>query len=138
MAIWRPTRPSRANTRKRCPFHHRGLECKSRKSRDTWTNRQVCLKVQNEGGQMLTDFCQENTVVIANTLFQQHETWLYTAENGEALCSKNKTWSWLGSDHQLLIAKFRLKMKKVGKTAGSFKYDLNHMMILWLCIGADK
>ena len=35
-----------------------------------------------------------------------------------------------GSDHQLLIAKFRLKLKKVGKTAGSFKYDLNHMMIL--------
>ena len=27
--------------RKRCPFHHRGLECKSRKSRDTWSNRQV-------------------------------------------------------------------------------------------------
>ena len=26
---------------KRCPFHHRGLECKSRKSRDTWSNRQV-------------------------------------------------------------------------------------------------
>ena len=25
----------------RCPFHHRGLECKSRKSRDTWSNRQV-------------------------------------------------------------------------------------------------
>ena len=29
------------NTKKRCPFHHRGLECKSRKSRDTWSNRQV-------------------------------------------------------------------------------------------------
>ena len=27
--------------RNRCPFHHRGLECKSRKSRDTWSNRQV-------------------------------------------------------------------------------------------------
>ena len=26
---------------KRCPFHSRGLECKSRKSRDTWSNRQV-------------------------------------------------------------------------------------------------
>ena len=36
-----PTRPSRTNTKKRCPFHHRGLECKSRKSRDTWSNRQV-------------------------------------------------------------------------------------------------
>ena len=27
--------------KKGCPFHHRGLECKSRKSRDTWSNRQV-------------------------------------------------------------------------------------------------
>ena len=26
---------------KNCPFHHRGLECKSRKSRDTWSNRQI-------------------------------------------------------------------------------------------------
>ena len=35
------TRSSRTNTKKRYPFHHRGLECKSRKSRDTWSNRQV-------------------------------------------------------------------------------------------------
>ena len=27
--------------KKRCPFHHRGLECKSKKSRDTWNNREV-------------------------------------------------------------------------------------------------
>ena len=36
-----PTGPSRTNTQKRCHFHHMGLECKSRKSRDTWSNRQV-------------------------------------------------------------------------------------------------
>ena len=35
------TRPSRTNTPKRCPFHYRGLECKSRKSRNTWSNRQI-------------------------------------------------------------------------------------------------
>ena len=39
------------------------------KSRDTWTNRQFGLGVQNEAGQRLTEFCQENTLVIANTLF---------------------------------------------------------------------
>ena len=39
--LWRPIRPSRTNTKKRCPFHHRGLECKRRKSRDTGNNRQV-------------------------------------------------------------------------------------------------
>ena len=38
--LWIPTRPFRNNTQKRCPFHYRGLECKSRKSRDTWSNRQ--------------------------------------------------------------------------------------------------
>ena len=35
--LWRPTR---TNTQKTCPFHYRGLECKSRKSRNTWSNRQ--------------------------------------------------------------------------------------------------
>ena len=39
--LWRPTRPFRSNTQKRCPFHYRGLECKSRKSRNTWSNRQI-------------------------------------------------------------------------------------------------
>ena len=60
-----------ANTQKRCPFYHRGLECKSRKSRNTWNNRQFGLGVQNEAGQRLTEFCQENALIIANTLFQQ-------------------------------------------------------------------
>ena len=36
------------------------------------------LGVQNEAGQMLTEFCQENALVIANTLFQQHKRRLYT------------------------------------------------------------
>ena len=40
--------------------------------------------------------------------------------------SKNKTWS-CGSDHELLIAKFRIKLKKVGKTTRPFRYDLNQI-----------
>ena len=36
------------------------------------------LGVQNEAGQSLLEFCQENTLVIANTLFQQHKRRLYT------------------------------------------------------------
>ena len=63
---------------KRYPFHHRGLECKSRRSRDNWSNRQAGLGVQNESGQRLIEFCQENALVIANTLFQQHTRRLYT------------------------------------------------------------
>ena len=39
--LWRPTRPFKTNTHKRCPFHYRGLECKSRKSRNTWNNRKI-------------------------------------------------------------------------------------------------
>ena len=41
--------------------------------------------------------------------------------------SKNKTGSSCGSDHELLIAKFRLKLKKVGKTTRPFRYDLNQI-----------
>ena len=42
--------------------------------------------------------------------------------------SKNKTGrADCGSDHELLIAKFRLKLKKVGKTTRSFRYDLNQI-----------
>ena len=36
------------------------------------------LRVQNEGGQRLIEFCQENTLVITNTIFQQHKRRLYT------------------------------------------------------------
>ena len=43
------------------------------------------LGIQNEAGQRLTEFCQENTLVIANTLFQQHKRRLYTwtSPNGQ-------------------------------------------------------
>ena len=41
--------------------------------------------------------------------------------------SKKKTGSDCGSDHELLIARFRIKLKKVGKTASPFRYDLNQI-----------
>ena len=41
--------------------------------------------------------------------------------------SKNKTRTDCGSDHEFLIAKFRLKLKKVGKTTRPFRYDLNQI-----------
>ena len=62
--------------KERCPFHHMGLECKSRKSTDTWKTGKFCLEVQKETG--LKKFCQENALVIANTLFQQHRRQLFT------------------------------------------------------------
>ena len=145
MVLWRPTRPFRANTQKRCPFHYRGLECKSRKSRDTWSNRQVWAR-KHEAGQKLTEFCQENTLVIANTFFQQRKGRLYTwttpagqhpNQIDSILCSqrwrssiqstKTRPGADCGSDHELLITKFRLKLKKAGETARPFRYDLNQI-----------
>ena len=144
--LWRPIRPSRTNTQKRCPFHHRGLECKSRKSRDSWSNRQVWSWSKN-WSRAKAQFCQEKALVIANTLSQQHKRrlyihmvitrwsklksgWLYALQpKMEKLytVSKNKTESWRGSDHELFIEKFRLKWKKVGKTIRPFRYDLNQI-----------
>ena len=54
---------------------------------------------------------------------------LFAAKDGEALYSQQKQdrGADCGSDHELLIAKFRLKLKKVGKTTRPFRYDLNQI-----------
>ena len=101
------------------------------------------LGVQNEVGQRLIEFCKENTLVIANTLFQQHVyTWtspdsqyqnqpdciLYSQRWRTSVeLAKTRPGADCGSDHELLIAKFRLKLKKVGKTTRPFRYDLNQI-----------
>ena len=52
----------------------------------------------------------------------------FAAEDGEALYSQHKQdLELIGSDHELLIVKFRLKLKKVWKTTRSFRYDLNQI-----------
>ena len=104
------------------------------------------LGVQNEAGQRLIEFCQQNALVTANTLFQPHKRRLYTWTSPDGqhqnqidyiLCSqrwrisiqsaKTRPGADCGSDHELLIAKFRLKLKKVGKTTRPFKYYLNQI-----------
>ena len=104
------------------------------------------LGVQNETGQRLTEFCQEKALVIANIHFQQHKRRLYTWTSSDGqhqnqidyiLCSqrwrssiqsaKTRLGADCGSDHELLIAKFRLKLKKLGKTTRPFRYDLNQI-----------
>ena len=53
---------------------------------------------------------------------------LFAAKDGEALYSQQKQDRELtGSDHELLIAKLRLKLKKVGETTKPFRYDLNQI-----------
>ena len=53
----------------------------------------------------------------------------FAAKDGEALYSQQKTrlGADCGSDYELLIAKFRLKLKRAGKTTRPFRYDLNQI-----------
>ena len=51
----------------------------------------------------------------------------FAAKDGEALSAKTRPGADCGSDHELLIAKFGLKLKKVGKTTRPFRYDLNQI-----------
>ena len=83
-------------------------------------------------------------LVITNTLFQQHKRRLYTWTSPDGQYRNqidyilySQRWRSSiesantrlgadgGTDHELLIAKFRLKLKKVGKTTRPFSYDLN-------------
>ena len=97
------------------------------------------LGVQNEAGQRLIEFCQENTLVIANTLFQQHKRRLYTRTSqidyilysqrwrSSIQSAKTRPGDDCGSDHELLIAKFRLKLKTVGEISPG--YSLEGLML---------
>ena len=95
---------------------------------------------------MLVELCQDNALVIANTLFQQHKRRLYTWTSPDAqhqnqidyiLCSqrwrssiqsaKTRLGANCASDHELLIAKFRLKLKKVQKNTRPFRSVQNHI-----------
>ena len=104
------------------------------------------LGMRNEAGQRLIEFCQKNALVIANILFQQHKRRLYTWTSPDGqhrnqtdyiLCSqrwrssiksaKTRPGADCGSDLELLITKFRLKLKKAGNTTRPFRYDLNQI-----------
>ena len=52
----------------------------------------------------------------------------FATKYGKALYSQQKQGADCGSDHELLITKFRVKLKKVGKTARPFRYDLNQIL----------
>ena len=127
-------------------FHHRGMEYKIRKSRDTWSNRQVWPWRTKWSRAKANRILPRECTIIANTLFQQHKRRLYTWTSPDGqyqnqidyiLCSqrwrssiqpaKIRLGADCGSDQELLIAKFRLKLKKVAKTTRPFRYDLNQI-----------
>ena len=151
MVLWRPTRPSITNTQKRCPFHHRDWNAKIGSQEIPGIIGKFGL-----GGQRLTEFCQENTLVIASILLHQHKRWLYIwiSPDGQyqnqidnILCRqrwrssiqspKTRSGADCGPDHELLIAKFRLKLKKVGKTTRPFQV-WHKSNPFWLYSGGDE
>ena len=108
------------------------------------------LGIRNEAGQRLIEFCQENTLIIANTLFQKHKRRLYTRTSLDGqhqyqidyiLCNqrwrssiqsaKSRPGADCGSDREHLIAKFKLKLKKVGKTT---RHKLSATLIIECCL----
>ena len=144
MVLSRCTRPSRNNNPKRCPFHHRGLECKSRKSRITWSNSQVwpwsTKWSRAKAKRVLPKECtghNKHTFPTTQemTLHMDITRWSISKSFDYILCSqrwrssiqsaKARPEADCDSDYELLIAKFRLKLKKVGKTTRQFRYNLN-------------
>ena len=105
------------------------------------------LGVQNEAGKRLTEFCQENSTGHSKQPLQQCKRRLYTwvspdgqYQNQIDYILYSQRWrssiksakrarpgSGYGSDYELLIGKFRLKLKKVGKTTRPFRDDLNQI-----------
>ena len=107
-------RPSRTNTQKRCPSHYRGLECKRRKSRNTWSNRQIwpwsAKQSKAKANRVLSRECaghskhplpttQKKTLHMDITRWSTLESdWLYSLQPKMEkfyTVNKNKTRSWL-------------------------------------------
>ena len=129
--LWRPTTPSRTKIiiiKKDILFIIGDQNVKIGSQEIPWITGRCGLGVQNEAEKRLTEFCQESTLVIASSLFQQSKRRLYlwTSPDGEyqnhtdyILCSqrwkssiqsaKTRLEANCGSDHEILIAKFRLK-----------------------------
>ena len=134
-------KPLRTNTPKTWPFHYRGLECKSRKSRNTWSNRQIWpWSTEWSRAKANKSFAkskhplpttQEKTLHTDITRWSTPKSdWLYSLQpkmKSSIQSAKTRLRADCGSDHELLIAKFGLKLKKVDKTARPFRYDLNQI-----------
>ena len=131
---WRLIRPSRTNTKRRHPFHHRGLESKSRKSRHTWRNKQVwSWSTKWSRAKANRVLPRDRTTHSKHPLPTTLDDYTWTSPDGQhwnhidyilgnrrwrssIQSAKKRPGDDCSSDHELLIAKFRLKLKKVGKT----------------------
>ena len=128
-------------------FYRRGLECKSRRWRATWSNRQIwpwsTEWSRAKANRVLSRECtghskhplpttQEMTLHGDITRWSTPKSdWWYSLqpkmEKLYIVSKKTRLGADCGSDHELLIAKFRPKLKKVGKATRPFRYDLNQI-----------
>ena len=97
--------------------HHWELECKSWKLRDIWSNRQIwpwCTKA----GHKLTESCQENILVTANTLFQHHKR---HSTHGHHQMVNNEIRLiilFAAEDTEILYSQQKKKKKRLGTNCG--------------------
>ena len=114
--LWRPTRHSRTNTQKDVLFITGDWNTKVGSQEIPGVTGKFGLRLHKDAGQRLTEFCEQNALVTANTLFQQHKRTLYihghhqmvnteirmiiffAAKDGEALYSQQK------QDHELTVS----------------------------------
>ena len=135
--LWRPRRPPGTNTHKNVLFNIGGWNAKVESQEILEVTGTFGLILQNEAGQELTELWMN---------FQQHKRWLHmwTSPSGQyrnqldyILCSrrrrsciqsaKTRSRADCVSDHQFFITKFRIKLKKAGKTTRPARYDLNQI-----------
>ena len=146
MFLWRPTRPLWTNTPKRCPFHYSRLKCKSRKLRNTWSNRQIwpwsTEWSRAKANRVFPRECtghskhpppttQEKTLHMDITRWSiMKSDWFYSLQpNMENLYTvgKNKTRNWMWLRSWSPYCQIQNKLKKAGKTTRPFRYDLKEI-----------
>ena len=130
MVLWRLQDLLELTPPKRCPFHYRKLESKSRKSRHTWSNRQIwpwrtewdrakanrVLQRERTGhSKHPLPTTQEKTLHMDITRWLTLKSdWLYSLQQmwrSSLQSAKTRPGAECDSDHELLIAKFILKLK---------------------------
>ena len=146
MVLWRPIRPVRTNTQKRCPFHYRGLECKCRELRNTWSNRQIwpwsTEWSRAKANRVLPRECTGHSKHILPTTREEtlhmditrwstpKSDWLYSSQpKMEKLytVSKNKSGSWLWLRSWTPYCQIQAYIEESGENHYTFSFDLNQI-----------
>ena len=146
MVLWRPTRPSRTNTKKSGLFIIGDWNAKAGSQEIPGVTSKFGLWVQNEASRAKANRVMQRE----HTGYRKHplptpQRWLYTwslpdGQHPNQIDSIHCSQRWssiesvkprlggdYGSTHELVIAKFRLKLNKVGKTTRLIRYDLNQI-----------